>query len=86
MAHIRIYTTRTCGYCVAAKRYLKEQKAQSFEEIDVSQSPDVRRWLVEASGQTTVPQIFIGDRSIGGYSDLRALDAAGGLDPLLNAD
>lgn len=83
MAHIRVYTTRLCGYCTAAKRFLREKKGAEFEEIDVSSDPQARAWLVEATGQSTVPQIFIGERSVGGYSDLRALDDAGGLDPLL---
>ena len=83
MPHIRIYTSAFCGYCTAAKRYFRDVKGVSFEEIDVTGDPQTRRWLVEASGQRTVPQIFIGERSIGGYSDLRALDASGALDPLL---
>lgn len=83
MAAIRIYTTPSCGYCVAAKRFLTEHKRQNFEEIDVARRPDLRVWLAETTRQTTVPQIFVGDVHVGGYTDLRALDAAGGLDPLL---
>jgi glutaredoxin 3 len=84
-APIVIYTTRTCGYCVAAKRFLSLVKNVPFREIDVSNDPDAREDLVQRSGQFTVPQIWIGDRHIGGYDDLRALDAEGGLDPLLDA-
>ena len=84
MAHVRIYTTTYCGYCSAAKRYLKEVKGVAFEEIDAA-DPETRQWLRTASGQTTVPQIFIGERAIGGYTDMRALDAAGELDGLLAA-
>jgi glutaredoxin 3 len=84
MRHVRVYTTNYCGYCTAAKRYLTDVKKVPFEEIDVSGDRAMRAWLVEASGgRTTVPQIFVGDTPIGGYDDLRALDARGGLDPLL---
>ncbi len=85
MIPVRVYTTRICGYCFAAKRLLSK-KGVSFEEIDVSDDPDQRRWLVETSGQRTVPQIFVGDRSIGGFTELRALDRSGELDALLAAD
>jgi len=83
MAHVRVYTTSYCGYCTAAKRFLKDSKQVAFEEIDVSGNPDLRDWLVATTGQRTVPQIFVGDQSIGGYTDMRALDQRGGLDPLL---
>lgn len=85
MAHVRVYTTPICPYCVAAKRFLRDVKRVDFEEIDVAHQPELRTWLVQTTGQRTVPQIFIGDRPVGGYTDLRALDAAGGLDPLLQA-
>ena len=75
MARVRIYTTNYCGYCNAAKRFLAQAKGVEFEEIDVSYDPDTRRWLVEATGQSTVPQIFVGDQAIGGYTDLAALEA-----------
>lgn len=83
MAPVRIYTTKTCGYCSAAKRFLKDVKGVDYEEIDVSFDAAKRRWLVETTGQQTVPQIFIGERAIGGYTDMRSLDQRGGLDPLL---
>lgn len=84
MKPIRVYTTAYCPYCVAAKRYLAEVKKLPFEEIDVSGDRARRTWLVAASGgRTTVPQIFVGDTPIGGYDDLRALDARGGFDPLV---
>ena len=59
MAAIRMYTTQTCPYCVAAKRFLRDRKQVAFDEIDVGRDPGKRRWLVEATGMTTVPQIFI---------------------------
>lgn len=85
MPEIRVYTTRSCGYCVAAKRFLGDVKGVAFTEIDVSHDPEKRRWLVAATGRTTVPQIFIGEHAVGGYTDLRALDAEGQLDRLLAA-
>jgi glutaredoxin 3 len=83
MQPVRIYTTVTCGYCHAAKRFLADQRVP-FEELDVSDDDARRAWLVETTGQRTVPQIFIGDRSIGGYIDLRALHQKGELEALLN--
>lgn len=84
MAAVKVYTTRICGYCVAAKRLLKRE-AIEFDEIDVSNDPSSRHWLLEVSGQRTVPQIFIHDRSIGGYTELAALYRSGELDALLAA-
>jgi glutaredoxin 3 len=81
-AQVKIYTRRWCGYCTAAERFLA-QKGIAYENIDATGDPEIRRWLVEATGRTTVPQIFIGGKSIGGYDDLRALDRAGKLDALL---
>lgn len=83
MARIEIYTTPTCPYCVAAKRLLT-QKGVAFEEINVAGDPEGRKAMsARAAGRTTVPQIFIDGRHIGGCDDLHALDADGGLDPLL---
>lgn len=83
MARIEIYTTPTCPYCIAAKKLLS-QKGAAFEEIDVAGDPEGRKAMsARAGGRTTVPQIFIDGRHIGGCDDLHALDAAGGLDPLL---
>ncbi len=83
MARIEIYTTPTCPYCIAAKRLLAE-KGAAFEEISVAGDPDGRRAMsARAGGRTTVPQIFIDGKHIGGCDDLYALDGAGGLDPLL---
>lgn len=82
MQPVRIYTTQICSYCIAAKRFM-QQRGIDFEEIDVSEDDDARRWLVERTGQRTVPQIFVGEKSIGGYTDMRALDTKGELMPLL---
>ncbi len=83
MPVIEIYTTPWCGYCAAAKRLLKSKGAQ-FTEFNVEADPERRaEMLRRAAGRRTVPQIFIGDRHIGGSDDLHLLDREGGLDPLL---
>lgn len=83
MSKVRIYTTPICPYCMRAKALLAK-KGVSFEEIDVYMDGDARKDMqAKASGGYTVPQIFIGDRHIGGCDDLYALDQAGELDPLL---
>lgn len=82
MLPVRVYTTTYCGYCVAAKRFL-ESKGVDYTEIDVTNDPEARAHLVDTTGQRTVPQIFVGDTHVGGYTDLRALDHRGGLEPLL---
>lgn len=84
MAEVTIYTTDYCPYCVRAKKLL-ERKRVAFTEVDVTHDPARRAWLVENTGQRTVPQIFVAGRSVGGCDDLYALDRAGGLDPLLHA-
>jgi glutaredoxin 3 len=81
-ADVLLYVTSTCPYCVAAKRLLGKKQVP-FTTIDVSDRPELRSWLVSASGQRTVPQVFINGRSMGGFSDIDALDQEGGLDPLL---
>jgi glutaredoxin 3 len=79
-----IYTTQYCSYCVQAKRLL-QQKGVVFEEIDVSNKPELRRRMVEkAGGRMTVPQIFVDDAWIGDCDGIYALDRAGKLDALLN--
>jgi glutaredoxin 3 len=85
MAEVRIYTTTYCGYCHAAKSLLKERGAQ-FQEIDCTQDAETRRWLIEQTGQRTVPQIFIGGVPVGGFSELSALDQRGKLRALLAGD
>jgi glutaredoxin 3 len=83
MPPITIYTKSTCGYCAAAKDLLRKKNA-SFEEISVDGDAAGQQAMSErAGGRWTVPQIFIGDRHVGGCDDLYALDRAGQLDPLL---
>ena len=81
-AAVKIYTTDWCGYCSAALRLLRS-KGVEFEQIDVDGNAKLRRWLVEATGRTTVPQIFIHGEPIGGYTDMRDLDNRGVLDRML---
>ena len=82
MKKIAIYLKETCPFCVMARRLLAE-KGQEWAEIDIAAEPERRAEMIDRSGRYTVPQIFIGDRHIGGFDDLTALDAAGDLDDLL---
>ncbi len=85
MPKIEIYTKFLCPFCTRAKSLLKN-KGVAFEEHDISMGGPGRSEMLERSGgRMTVPQIFIGDRHIGGSDDLAALDRAGELDPLLTA-
>ena len=80
--HVKIYTRRMCGYCSAAERLLSS-KGIAYEQIDATGDRALRRWLADATGRSTVPQIFIDDQPIGGYDDLRSLDRSGALDAML---
>ncbi len=82
MAKITMYSTSWCGFCSMARRLL-EQKGQVWDEIDVEAEPDRREEMMERSGRRTVPQIFIGERHVGGYEDLAAPASSGELDTLL---
>ncbi len=82
MATVTMYSTTFCGYCMAAKRFLK-RRGVDFEEILVSDADRRQEMLERADGRHTVPQIFIDDRGIGGYVELRALDSSGELEELL---
>jgi glutaredoxin 3 len=85
MPRIEIYTKAMCPYCTRAMRLLT-QKGAAFEEYDITMGgPKRAEMLQRSNGRSTVPQIFIGDRHIGGSDDLAALNAAGKLDPLLAA-
>ncbi len=83
MARVLVYTSDYCGYCSAAKRFLAE-RGVAYEEVDLSGDDDGRQALRERTGRTTVPQIFVGDTHVGGFTDMVALDRAGGLQPLLD--
>ena len=82
MALVRIFTTPICPYCARAKALLT-RKGVAFDEVDVYMDAAARKEMFEKSGRRTVPQIFIGERHIGGCDDLHAMDEAGELDPLL---
>ena len=85
MPQVTIYTTGWCPYCQAAKALLTK-KGVAFEEIDVDGNRELRQEMTaKAGGRTSVSQIFIGGRHVGGSDDLHALDARGELDPLLKA-
>ena len=77
-----MYSKSWCPYCQRA-RALLQAKGMQFEEIDIEEQPEKRAEMITRSGRSTVPQIFIDERHVGGSDDLYALDAAGGLDPLL---
>lgn len=82
---VTLYTKRNCPFCVRAKRLL-DGKGVAYEEIDVEGKDDLRAWLAEKTGQMTVPQVFAGDRSLGGFSDVDALEREGKLDPILRGE
>jgi glutaredoxin 3 len=83
IADVKVYTTPICPYCIRAKALLKKRNVP-FEEIDVSKDEAKRTWLVKATGQRTVPQIFIDEKPIGGSDELQALDTSGELATLLH--
>jgi glutaredoxin 3 len=85
MNRVRMYTTQVCPYCIRAKALLQQRGVTAIDEVRVDLHPEERRRMVEATGQRTVPQIFIGDTHVGGCDDLIALDRRGGLMPLLSA-
>ncbi|UZJ43319.1 glutaredoxin 3 [Marinimicrobium sp. C6131] len=82
MAKVVMYTTAVCPFCVNAK-HLLEGKGVAFEEIRVDRDPSLRKKMMADSGQRTVPQIWIGDTHVGGFTDLWALDKSGKLDEML---
>ena len=84
MAHVKMYTTQVCPYCIRAKMILKQRGVAAIEEIRVDLHPAERQTMMQVTGRRTVPQIFIGDTHVGGCDDLVALDGRGGLVPLLN--
>lgn len=79
---ITLYTSATCGYCVAAKNFLKS-RGLSWNEVRIDLDPGERERMVARARRTTVPQIFIGETHVGGYDDLMALHRAGKLESLL---
>ena len=82
MATVRMYSTGVCPYCVMAEKLLVS-KGVAVEKIRVDLDTEKRGEMMQLTGRRTVPQIFVGDVHVGGCDDLHALDAQGGLDPLL---
>jgi glutaredoxin 3 len=84
MTSVKLYTREYCGYCDAARSLLDGKKV-AYEEIDCSGDDQKRNWLRTVTGQSTVPQIFIHEKPIGGFTELRALDKQGKLDAMIAA-
>jgi glutaredoxin 3 len=80
---VTMYTASYCGYCVRAERLLAARGVADVVKIHVDEEPAERLAMMKRTGRRTVPQIYIGDRHVGGYDDLAALDRAGALTPLL---
>jgi len=83
MPKIVMYTTAVCPYCMRAESLLRARGVTEIEKIAVDVQPQMRLVMMEKTGRRTVPQIYIGERHVGGYDDLAALDKAGELTPLL---
>ncbi|MCM5556415.1 glutaredoxin 3 [Pleomorphomonas sp. JP5] len=82
MVPVTIYTREGCGYCVRAKALLT-RKGATFTEIDAGSDRTLKAEMMQRSGRSTFPQIFLGNTHVGGCDDLYALDAEGRLDALL---
>lgn len=85
MAEVLIYTRKMCGFCTAAKNLLSG-KGAAFREFDATFDPKLRQEMMQKSGRTTFPQIFINGKHVGGCDDLHALERAGKLDPMLKEE
>ncbi len=86
MPDITMYSTGTCPYCINAERLLKSKGVEITHKIRIDLEPERRAEMMERTGRRTVPQIFIGERHVGGFDELYALDRAGELDALLAAE
>jgi glutaredoxin 3 len=84
-AHVKMYSTAVCPYCIRAEALLKQRGVTEIEKIRIDLNAEERDRMIEITGRRTVPQIFIGTTHVGGFDDLAALDHAGGLIPLLAA-
>jgi len=85
MSTVKMYTTAVCPYCIRAKQLLTAKGVAHIEEVCIDTDPEARAHMMQITGRRTVPQIFIGDTHVGGCDDLVALDAKGGLLPLLQS-
>lgn len=86
MANIVMYTSEYCPFCANAERLLESKGVEDIHKIRIDLDPGMRDEMMKKTGRRTVPQIYIADQHIGGFDDLRALDQAGGLDPLLTKE
>lgn len=84
-ARVTMYATAVCPYCVRAEQLLRQRGVTEIEKVRIDQDPGRRDEMIAKTGRRTVPQIFIGERHVGGCDDLYALDRAGELAPLLSA-
>jgi glutaredoxin 3 len=84
VSNIVMYATGVCPYCIRAEQLLRSKGVTEIEKIRIDLNPQERDAMIARTGRRTVPQIYIGDKHIGGCDDLFALDRAGGLAPLLN--
>ncbi len=85
MPPVKMYCTAVCPYCVMAEKLLTKKGVANIEKIRVDLEPARLQEMMQITGRRTVPQIYIGERHVGGFDDLSALDAAGELEPLLTA-
>jgi glutaredoxin 3 len=83
MARVTMYTTASCPFCIQAERLLTRKGITDVDKVRVDLEPDRRVEMMRLTGRRTVPQIYIGERHVGGFEELAALDRAGELDPLL---
>ncbi|EHN67272.1 MULTISPECIES: glutaredoxin 3 [Comamonas] len=83
MQAVKMYTTAVCPYCIRAKQILQSKGVEQIEEVRIDFDTAARDHMMKTTGRRTVPQIFIGETHVGGCDDLMALDAKGGLLPLL---
>ena len=85
MPKITIYLTGSCPFCHMAERLLQSKGVTAIDKIRIDLEPAQREEMMAKTGRRTVPQIYIGERHVGGFDDLSALDKAGELVPLLSA-
>lgn len=83
MPKIIMYTSAVCPYCINAERLLKSKGVTDIDKVRIDLQPELRVEMMQKTGRRTVPQIYIGERHVGGFDDLRTLDLAGELDKLL---
>jgi len=85
MQAVKMFSTSSCPFCIRAKALLRERGVDAIDDLRIDERPELRGTMIELTGRTTVPQIFIGATHVGGCDDLMALDRRGQLVPLLAA-